>query len=513
LTEYHYNDHAAETAVAFFPRFLTHTKGEWAGKPFELLEWQAQIVRDVFGWRRPDNTRRYRWVYIEVPRKNGKSAFVSGLGLYLTIADGEPGAEVYAAAADRDQAAIVFEEAKKMLEASPLARFTEIYKRSVVVRETNSSFKVLSSDAPTKHGLNAHAVLIDELHAQPNRELWDVLTTSIGARRQPLVVAITTAGYDRESICWEQHEYARQITEGIIEDDSYYAFIAAADEDDDWTAEATWKKANPSYGITVKPEYLANEAAKAQNTPAYQNTFRRLHLNQWTQQEERWLDMHAWEASAGDVDWDALKGRPCYGGLDLASTNDVAAFVMVFPMDDGTFKVVPRFFIPRDNMVDRARRDRVPYDGWVRDGHMTATPGNVIDYTHITSEINRLGHEVEIREIAFDRWGAIQVSQQLGGMGYTMVQFGQGFASMASPTKELLRLALEGKLHHGMQPVLRWMADNMVVTQDPAGNVKPDKKKSREKIDGMVALIMALDRALRNETSTSIYEGRGVVTL
>jgi phage terminase large subunit-like protein len=511
--KYTRDNDAAQRAVNFFHNALTHTKGEWAGQPFKLLDWQERIVRDVFGWKRPDGTRRYRWVYIEVPRKNGKSAFVSGLGLYLTIADGEPGAEVYAAAADRDQAAIVFDEAKKMLEASPLSKFTDIFRRSIVVKETSSVFRVLSSDAPTKHGLNAHAVLVDELHAQPNRELWDVLTTSIGARRQPLVIAITTAGYDRQSICWEQHAYARQVLDGVIQDDSYYAFIAAADEDDDWTDPAVWAKANPSYGITLKEDYLRAAAEKARQVPAYQNTFRRLHLDQWTQQEERWLDMAAWEASAGEVDWEALQGRPCYGGLDLASTGDVAAFVMVFPMDDGSFQVVPRFWIPRENMMERTRRDRVPYDAWARDGHITATPGNVIDYGHILKEIDELGQVVEIREIAFDRWGAVQVSQQLDGMGYMMVQFGQGYASMASPTKELLRLVLERNLHHGMQPVLRWMADNMVVTQDPAGNVKPDKKRSREKVDGMVALIMALDRALRNEESGSVYDERGLVTL
>lgn len=445
------------------------------------------------------------------------SAFVSGLGLYLTIADGEAGAEVYAAAADRDQAAIVFDEAKRMLEASPLARFANSFRRSVVVPESNSSFRVLSSDAPTKHGLNAHAILFDELHAQPNRELWDVLATSIGAREQPLVIAITTAGYDRQSICWEQHEYARKVLDGVIEDDSYYAYIAAADEDDDWTDPAVWAKANPSYGITVKEDYLRNAAEKAQHVPAYQNTFRRLHLNQWTQQEERWLDMAAWEASAGEVEaealWEQMAGRPCYGGLDLASTNDVAAFVMVFPLDDGSYAAVPRFWIPRENMIERARRDRVPYDGWARDGYITPTPGNVIDFGRIMADIVALGEVVDIREIAFDRWGAVQVSLQLDGEGFTMVQFGQGYASMASPTKELLRLVLEGKLRHGMQPVLRWMADNMVVTQDPAGNVKPDKKRSREKIDGMVALIMALDRALRNEESGSVYEERGLVLL
>ena len=513
---YWYDDRAAEMAARFFSRLLRHTKGEWAGQGFALQAWQETIVRDVFGWKRPDGTRKYRRVYIEVPRKNGKSTLSAGLALLLLFADNEPGAEVYSAAADREQAAIVFDQAKQMVVGSPaLARYAEVYKRAIVVGETMSSYKVLSSDVGTKHGLNAHGVIFDELHAQPNRELWDVLTTSQGSRRQPLVVAITTAGFDRQSICWEQHEYARQVLAGVIEDEAFYGYIAAAEEGDDWTDPAVWAKANPSMGVTVQEEYLRAEAERARQVPAYQNTFRRLHLNQWTQQEERWLDLGVWDGCAGAVDEEELAGRLCYGGLDLASTTDIAAFVLVFPPagGDDRYVVVPRFWIPRDNMVERARRDRVPYDAWVRDGLMSATPGNVIDFQRIVGEIRALAKRYKVAEVAFDRWGAVQVSQELAGAGLTMVQFGQGFASMASPTKELLRLALERKLAHGGQPVLRWMADNMTVEMDAAGNVKPSKKKSREKIDGMVALIMGLDRALRNETRPSVYEGRGLVVI
>lgn len=515
MTAYRFDERAAETAVRFFERLLRHSKGEWAGQPFELQPWQAEIVREVFGWKGPGGTRRYRRVYIEIPRKNGKSVLSAGLALFLTFADGEPGAEVYSAAADRDQAAIVFEQAKEMVQASPaLMKFAQVYKRAIVVPESLSSYKVLSSDAPTKHGLNAHGVIFDELHAQPNRELWDVLTTSQGTRRQPLVIAITTAGYDRNSICWEQHEYARQVNAGIIDDPTFYGYIAAAEPEDDWTDPVIWAKANPSLGVTVKEEYLRTECDRARQVPAYQNTFRRLHLNQWTQQEERWLDMAAWEATAGVVDEKALEGKACYGGLDLASTSDIAAFAMVFPLEDGQFAAVMRFWIPRENMMERARRDRVPYDAWVRDGFVTATPGNVIDFTRIVADITALGKRFKLKEIAFDRWGAVQVSQELTNAGFVMVQFGQGFASMASPTKELLRLVLDGKLRHGANPVLRWMADNVTVQQDPAGNVKPDKKKSREKIDGVVATIMALDRALRNEgPKPSVYESRGIVVL
>jgi phage terminase large subunit-like protein len=361
--------------------------------------------------------------------------------------------------------------------------------------------------------LNAHGIVFDELHAQPDRELWDVLTTSTGARSQPLLFAITTAGYDRESICWEQHEYARQVNAGIIQDDSFLGVIYAADEMDDWQGPDTWRKANPGMGVTVGEEYLAQECERAKNAPAYQNTFRRLHLNQWTSQDVRWLPMDAWDACNGELP--DLAGRECYGGLDMASTTDVAAFVMVFPpkSDGEPIHILPRFYVPAENIIDRARRDRVPYDAWARDGWITATEGNVIDFAMIRADIESLGEVYNIREIAFDRWGAMQISQDLSGAGFTMVPFGQGFASMSAPTKELLRLTLEHRLAHGGNPVLRWMADNVMVRQDPAGNVKPDKSKSREKIDGIVAAIMGLDRAIRHENVVSVYESRGLLTL
>ena len=512
-SEFWFDEGAAERAVNFFERYLTHSKGRWAGSKFKLMDWQRdEIIRPLFGWKKRDGTRRYRTAYIEIPRKNGKSTLCAGIGLYLLFADQEAGAEIYSAAADREQASIVFDQAKAMTEASTqLQKRASVYKKSIVVFRTRSSYKVLSADAYTKHGLNAHGIVFDELHAQPNRELWDVLITSTGARTQPLTVAITTAGYDRESICWEQHEYARQLLKGVIEDPTYFAYIAAADEEDDWTDPQIWRKANPGYGVTISREYLEQECRKAKQVPAYQNTFRRLHLNQWTSQDTRWLDLSAWDKCAHALP--DLAGRECYAGLDMASTTDIAALVLVFPpQDEGLLYVLPTFWIPQENMLARARRDRVPYDAWVRDGLMMATPGNVIDYGAIRAKINRLGERFHIREIAFDRWGAFQLSQDLDGDGFTMVPFGQGFASMSAPTKELLRLVLDDSLAHGGHPVLRWMADNMVVKQDPAGNIKPDKAKSREKIDGLVALIMGLDRAIRHE-GASVYEGRGVLTV
>ena len=309
MSDFYFDERAATIAVNFFEKLLRHSKGEWAGQPFVLQPWQRdQIIRPLFGWKRPDGTRKYRVAYIEVPRKNGKSSLAAGIANLLLFADDEPSAEVYSAAADRDQAAIVFDEAKAMTEGAPvLARRVDIYKRSIVDAKTRSVYRVLSADAFTKHGLNVHGVIFDELHAQPNRDLWDVLKTGTGARRQPMFMQITTAGYDRNSICWEQHEYATKVLDGVIEDPEFFAYIAAADVDDDWLDEAIWRKANPSLGVTVKLDYLQAEARRAEQTPAYQNTFRRLHLNQWTQQETRWLSLEAWNLCSRPLDVEHLK--------------------------------------------------------------------------------------------------------------------------------------------------------------------------------------------------------------
>lgn len=517
-----FDERAAGKAVAFFERVLKHSKGEWEGQPFLLQGWQRGFVRELFGWKRGDGTRRYRRAYLEVPRKNGKSTLAAGIALMMLYADGEPGAEIYSAASDRDQAAICFDQAKAMVEEAPaLLKMSTLFRRSIVVPGTRSSYKVLSAEAYSKHGLNAHGVIFDELHAQPSRELWDVLTTATGARRQPLVVAITTAGYDRESICWEVHEYARQVAAGIIEDSSFLPVIYAADELDDWTNPAVWAKANPGLGATVKTEYIEEECRRAVSSPNYQNAFRRLHLNQWTQQESRWLDMRAWDACAGGEagrEWEAaLAGRACYAGLDLASTTDLAALALVFPAltEEEPYRIVMRYWTPGGTLRERALQDRAPYVEWSRDGWLAATPGDVIDYVRVRAEIERLSKVFNLREVAFDRWGAVQMSQELMAAGLTMIQFGQGYASMSAPAKDLERLMLEGKLAHGGQPVLRWNADNVTVLGDAAGNIKPDKARSTGRIDGVVALIMALDRALRHAVSSkpSVYAERGLRTV
>jgi len=456
-----------------------------------------------------------------VPRKNGKTTVAAGVGLYLTTGDREPGAEVYSAAADREQAAIAFNLAGDMRDSSPaLCSRTNRYRKSIVFPTTVSTYKVLSADAYTKHGLNPHGIIFDEVHAQPNRELWDTLTTATGARTQPVVLAITTAGYDRHSICWELHDYAVKVEKGMrgerdgIIDHEFLPVIYGAGEEDNWQDPKVWEKANPNLGVSITKEYLAQACEKAKEIPAFENTFRRLHLNQWTQQSQRWLQMNVWDESAGTVDAAELEGMECYGALDLATTTDIAAMVLTFELN-GLYKWLPFFWIPEAKMKERVKRDRVPYDLWVKQGLVKATEGNVIDYKVIVHDILTIRETYDLKELAFDRWGATKIMTDLQEEGVLMIPFGQGYASMTAPTKELNNLLLQKKIHHGSNPVLRWMANNVVVRQDPAGNIKPDKSKSTSKIDGIVAGIMSLDRAIRHNNGSvgSVYEERGVRTL
>lgn len=504
-----FDERAATIAERFFDRMLVHIEGPLAGRPFILEPWQRRIVREVFGRKRTDGLRQYRKLYLEVPRGNGKSTFAAGLALYLLAVDGERSAKIYSAAADRAQAAIVFETAEKMVQASPvLAKNIRAYRnKTMEYGESGSKYIVLSADAYTKHGLNPSGIVFDELHAQPNRELYDVLNTAMGKRAQPLMIMITTAGYDRNSICWEQHEYARRVQQGVIDDPTYYAAIFAADEAADWTAPATWSAANPNYGVSVREEFLRQECRAALESPAYQNTFRRLYLNQWTQQETRWLDMAAWDRCATELP--DLTGRVCFGGLDLASTTDIAALALIFPPQEKEEPLwaLPYFWIPADNMIERERRDRAPYSAWVRQGLIGATPGNVIDYAYIRQRINDLAATYDLRECAFDPWNATQLSVELADDGVNMIEMRQGFASLSAPSKELARLVLSGGLAHGGNPVLRWMADNVTARQDPAGNVKPDKAKSTGRIDGIAACVMGIGRAMKTRPSEeSMYD-------
>ena len=514
----YYDKEYADFAVTFIES-LCHTKGTWAGKKFELIDWQEQIIRDLFGILKPNGYRQFNTAYIEIPKKNGKSELAAAIALLLTCGDGEQRAEVYGAAADRQQASIVFDVAADMVRMCPaLNKRVKILasQKRLIYEPTNSFYQVLSAEAYSKHGFNVHGVVFDELHSQPNRKLYDVLTKGSGdARMQPLFFLITTAGTDTHSICYEVHQKAQDIIDGRKIDPTFYPVIYGADDTEDWTSPKDWKKCNPSLGETIGMDKVKTACESAKQNPGEENSFRQLRLNQWVKQAVRWMPMDKWDKCAFAVNEDDLRGRVCYGGLDLSSTTDITAFVLVFsPLDEeDKYVIIPYFWIPEDTLDLRVKRDRVPYDVWERQGYLQTTEGNVIHYGYIEKFIESLGERFNIREIAFDRWGAVQMVQNLEGMGFTVVPFGQGFKDMSPPTKELMKLTLEQRIAHGGHPVLRWNMDNIFVRTDPAGNIKADKEKSTEKIDGAIATIMALDRAIRcgNNNCASVYDDRGLL--
>lgn len=516
----HYDKKKADRAVNFIEN-LRHTKGKWAGKRFWLLPWQEQIVRDIFGIVNENGKRQFLTAYIEIPKKNGKSELAAAIALYLLYGDGEPSAEVYGCAADRQQASIVYDVAKQMIEQSPAlekrSKIVDSVKR--VVNYDNAGFyQVLSAEVGTKHGLNVSGLVFDELHAQPNRKLWDVMTKGSGdAREQPLFFAITTAGNDRHSVCWEQHQLALDILHDRKADPTFYPVVYGLPDDADWNDEKNWYIANPSLGHTIQIDRVRNLYRQALDNPADENNFKQLRLNMWVSSTVGWIPEHVFDKGSKPIDMEALKGRSCYAGLDLSSTSDITAFVLMFPPqdDDEPYIMLPFFWLPEDTLDLRVRRDHVLYDVWEKQGYLQTTEGNVIHYGHIERFIGKLGKIYNIREIAFDRWGATQMAQNLEDMGFTVVPFGQGYKDMSPPSKEFFRLLMAGKIQHGGNPILRWMAGNAVVKKDPAGNIKPDKEKSTEKIDGIIGAIMGLDRCIRHKDDEegSIYDQREMLIL
>jgi phage terminase large subunit-like protein len=533
-----YDEEVGQHAVDFIEGYCKHHKGEWAGKPLILEEWQREVVRIIFGWLKPEldahgtptgeMIRRFTIAYIEIPRKNGKSELAAAIALYLLTADGEPGAEVYASATKKDQAKIVWDTAAAMVKASPdLKRFVKVQRNNLSCAELGSKMEPLGADSNTLDGLNPHGNVVDELHAHRDRGVWDVLDTAMGARRQPLTLAITTSGtFDPESIGWLQHDHATKVLEGFdtgFEDDGFFAFIAAADDDADWTLPETWAQANPNFGVSVKPAYLAQQCEKAKTQPSFLNTFLRLHLDRWTQQRDRWLSVEQWNAcDRAPLSLEALRGRIAYGGLDLAATIDIAAFALCLPREVGGkpfYDFLLRFYCPEETIAVRSQKDRVPYDAWVRDGWLTATPGNVIDYAFIREDVKAAGAVVDLREVGYDKWNALQLATQLEGDGFTLVEMRQGFQTMSEPSKEFEKLIVSKCLGHGDNPILRWMVSNVSAREDPNGNIAPDKSggqkertaRSSRKIDGVVASIMALGRAIVQPVEpASVYETRGV---
>lgn len=516
----YYSEAHAKHVVDFFQDHLRLTRGTWAGKPFVLMDWQRHdILEPLFGWLREDGTRRFRLAYIAVPKKNGKSCLSAGVALYCLAGDHEQGAEVYCAAADRNQATIVFRHASSMAKRSPMLQPHIVPRDAAKVLSmprTESFLRVLSADSYTAEGIDASAVIFDELHTQKTRSLWDCLRYSGAARRQPLIVAITTAGWDRLSICYELHERAQQVLEGIVEDDAMFAYIRAADPDDDWTDPAVHARVNPSLGTIFSAADLAHDCKEAQESGSKENTFRRYRLNEWTEQDLRWLQMEKWDACAEPFDVDALKGRKCYGGLDLSTTTDLSALVLLFPPDVGEpdYKLLSWFWAPRERAELRARTDRAPYLVWAKEGLMTLTDGAVVDYDVIRRDINALADKYGIETLAVDRlFQGAQLCTQLVSDGLDLKAHGMGFMSMAGPTAAFEGLVLKGIMRHGGNPIMRWMASNVTVETDAAGNIKPSKKKSRERIDGITAAVMAVGLADLVAERKSVYEDRGVIVL
>lgn len=512
-----YDKKKADRAVTFIEN-LCHTKGKWAGTPFWLLPWQEQLIRDIFGIVKADGNRQFRTAFVEICKKVGKSELAAAVALYLLYADNEPSAEVYGAAADRQQASIVFDVAKQMVEMSPalLKRSKLMGATKRIVNYSNAGYyQVLSAEVGGKHGFSVSGLVFDEIHTQPNRQLYDVLTKgSSDARQNPLHFIITTAGNDRHSIAYELHTKAVDILEGRRVDPTFYPVVYGLKDDEDWEDEANWYKVNPSLGYTVDIERLRDAYREAKQNPADEVTFKWLRCNMWVSSTVAWIPDAIYMRGNESIEAASLEGRDCYAGLDLSSTGDITALVLIFPPRDENEKYVllPYFWIPEETIPRRVKANSVPYDIWEKQGYIMSTEGNVIHYDFIEKFIMYLSEKYHILEIAVDRWNATQMIQNLEGEGFTIIPFGQGFSSMSAPTKEFYRLLMEGRIIHGGNPVLRWMAGNVVIDTDPAGNIKVTKAKSKEKIDGIVAAIMALDRCIRQEgQSGSVYDERGLL--
>ena len=509
----------ADRAIQFFKEYLHHTNGRWAGKPFQLLPWEEDLIRKMYGTVRPDGKRQYRKVFVFIPKKNGKSEIAAGVALYGLLADGENSAEVYCSAGDREQASIVFNTAVKMINYSkPMRKRTKIREstKRILVPKTSSYWKVLSSESKTKHGLNISTSVIDELHVV-TREQYEVLTQGVGdAREQPLIFIVTTAGNDKKSVCFEEYLYAKKVRDGVIQDETYLPVIYEVPDTEDWTKESTWRAANPSLGFTIDIENFRQAYKEARELPTREAIFRQLRLNQWVSNVSRWLQIAHWEKCFKEMKLDNFIWKPCYCGLDLSSTTDLTAFAAVFKeIIEGIpfyFGFV-HFWCPAENILDRSKKDKVPYQMWAKQGWITATEGNVIDYDDIKQYIIEFKKRFDVRQINVDRWNSTQLVNDLQKDGIDMTAFGQGFRSMSGPSKEFEILILSERMKQDGNPVMRWMIDNVIVERDAAENIKPSKHKSVDRIDGIVAEIMALDGWIRNAKPESVYEKDGVKTI
>lgn len=515
---YDWDGIAAARAVDFFPDMLTHPDDSptcKAGSPFVLQPWQQDYIATLFGWRNKEGGRRYRESLAGLPRKNGKSTLASGIMLYSMVAEGRTGAQIYSAAQTRDQAGLVFAMAARMVRQSPrLSKRLKVIDstKRITYQTTGSFYRAIPADAGPVHGTKPATVIFDELHTQTRRDLYDALKTGQGATINPLFVNITTAGFNRHSICWEVWRYARQVRDGLMPDPHFLPMLYEIGEGDPWDSPETWARCNPNMGVSIGAEFLKGEFERAKVSTAYENTFRNLYLNQWTEQAVRWLPMERWDGC--DEAIPDMTGQACYAGLDLSATEDITALALVFPLDDGMFAVIPKFWIPEETAARKERQDGVPYRQWIAEGLVTATPGDCVDHSVVRADINALAQQYRIQEIAFDRALSVGIAPQLANEdGFPMEPFGQGWLSMSEPSKTLFRCVMNRKIIHGGHPVLRDMAANVSIARDAADNIKPVKDKSTGRIDGIVALIMALGRATAATHIDSIYESRGVRSL
>jgi hypothetical protein len=495
--EYTIDDTIPKRIEKFFATFLKHGKGTHAGKPFILLDWQKDIIRQLYGTYNKEGLRRYRNGLILIPRKNGKTTLCAGLCLYELLF-GETNGEIYAVANSRDQARIIFGVATDMVSTSPtLSKRLKVYKNALYNSKTRSTFKVLSRDANTALGLNASFVIFDELLAAPDDSLYNSMVTSMGARKEPLMLSISTAGFSKASFLYQLVEHGDRINTGVIKDDTFFARIYGLREEDDWTKEDVWYKCNPSLGHTISIEFFRTEYNRAKEFPRFENAFKTLYLNAWIDHEKSWIGDTQWMDCGNDIKIEDFKGDICYAGLDLSSTTDLTALVLCFYKNE-KYYIFSYAFCPEENIRVRSRKDKVGYELWRNQNYLIATPGNATDYEYIVKKLNDLSKDYNISAVMIDRWNSSYLSTKLMDNGFNVVAFGQGFSSMSSPVKALERLVLSKGIIHDKNPVLRWCMSNVILKIDAAGNAKADKAKSRERIDLVIALLMALEECSKN---------------
>lgn len=510
---WYFDRKAAQRAISFIEK-LKHTKGKWAGQRFKLEPWQQFVLWNIFGWKKADGTRRFRYAYVEIARKNGKTALSAGIGLYMLFADGEARPEVYSAATVKDQARICFSDAVEIVKKTDLKNYLSPYRNSIVYELKGGTMKPLSSDYGTHDGLNPSCGIIDEFHAHKDSGMFDVIKSAFGARKQPLMFIITTAGFNKNGACYAYRSNVIKILQGINEDDSLFGIIYTMDSKEEWDNPRMWIKSNPNLGVSVFPEYLDDQVKDAKNRPEAVRNVMTKNVNLWVDAEKTWILDEMWQKCIGTTERESLRGCQCWGGLDLSNVSDITAFVLLFHENE-RFQLLPFFWIPKEKMLEKIRKENINYDKWVSQGYVKVTAGNVLDYDFVKADILQIVEEFDLQSTAYDRWNASQTIIDLQNEGMECSPFGQGYGSLGAPTKEFEKMVLTEKIEHFGNPVLRWMMSSTVVKTDPAGNIKPDKEKSVQKIDGIVASIMALGEWMtaQSEEDNNPYNQRGMLSL